>query len=260
LILHPWVVALCGGIVVLALFPARGRSATAREGRLIIHFVSLACFASAGWSLSRAGQTAAGILVLAAGFAWIGFIWIATVRMRLARATRADRREEEQEIAAEVGMSAAGVVGDSLEPQGRALLSRLQEMGRIKIGGISTPRDRIIHADCSGGVAEVVRIMRSSGFLRIPLTDGSLDRVVGITHAKDVAPLVLEGRSIPGLKQLMRRPLFVSLDWSVALLVELFRSQRSHMAIVVDEYGRTEGIVTRDDVFRHLSGGPGWEA
>ncbi len=67
--------------------------------------------------------------------------------------------------------------------------------------------------------------------------------------------LAVEGGQRPPLKTLMRRPLFVSRDRTMATLLELFRSQRGHLAIVVDEYNRTLGLVSRDDVFRHLTGG-----
>jgi CBS domain containing-hemolysin-like protein len=87
------------------------------------------------------------------------------------------------------------------------------------------------------------------------MVDGSLDRIVGVVHAKDVVPLAVAGRPSPPLKTLMRRPLFVSTDQTAADVLEMFRSQRGHLAIVVDAFNRTLGVVSRDDLFRHLTGG-----
>jgi magnesium and cobalt transporter len=97
--------------------------------------------------------------------------------------------------------------------------------------------------------------MRETGHLRIPMVDGSIDRIVGVVHAKDVVPLAIEGGPIRPLKTVMRRPLFVSKETTTAVLLELFRAQRGHLAILVDAYNRTYGLVTREDVFLHLSGG-----
>ena len=87
------------------------------------------------------------------------------------------------------------------------------------------------------------------------MVDGTLDRIVGVVHAKDIIPLAVAGRQNPPLKTLMRRPLFVSHDQTTANVLELFRSQRGHLAIVVDAYNRTLGLVSRNDLFRHLTGG-----
>ncbi len=234
---------------------ARGRGSGTKRLRFLIHFLSLVGFAWAGWTLARGGARWAGLAVLGLGAAWIGFFWLVAIRRRLAAMSGSRHRQEREDVESEVGMNVLPRPEEALEPQNRALLKRLLAMGETRVGAIATPREEIVYADCAGGVAEVLRTMRASGHLRIPMADGSIDRIVGVVHAKDLAPLSLGGRPSPALRSLMRRPLFVSRDRTVAGLLEIFRSQRSHLAVVVDEYNRTLGVVTRDDLFHHLLGG-----
>lgn len=89
------------------------------------------------------------------------------------------------------------------------------------------------------------------------MTDGSLDRVVGVIHAKDIVPIDMSQPGTHALRGLMRRCLFIYRETSASNLLEVFRAQHAHLAVVVDDYGRTLGLVTRTDLFRHLMGRTG---
>ncbi len=256
--------ALLGGVLLAVPGQGIGR----KRLRVMVHLLSIIGFAAVGSDLARRGDVWAGVGILAAGFLWTGGFWIASIRRRLRRGMRpqghsaADGPAGRALPAERLARSAAGdpsaedlAPTEDLDPQEREILRRLLAMGELRVSEIATPRERIVHADCSGGTAEVLDQMQRSRHPRIPVVDGSVDRIVGILHAKDLAPFVLEEKRSPALKGLMRRPLFVSHDRTVASLLELFRSQRSHMAVVVDAYSRTVGLITRSDLFRHLSGG-----
>ena len=247
-------VALGVVTAVLPLVLAGAGGGGAKQARILLHLVSLQSFGVGGWLLARGGGAWLGAAALLLGFAWTGAFWIASVRRCLTEAPEIDDLASpgvKQDIAPAIVDGA----DSELEPQGRAILRRLLAMREQRIGAIATPREAIVFADCAGGVSEAVDRIRKTRHLRIPMVDGSLDRIVGIVHAKDIIPLAAAGRPNPPLKKLMRRPLFVSRDQTAADVLELFRSQRRHLAIVVDTYNRTLGLVSRDDLFRHLTEG-----
>jgi CBS domain containing-hemolysin-like protein len=256
-----------------ALFLFPGQGVAWKRLRVLVHLLSIAGFAAAGSLYAVRGEIWSGLGFLAVAFVWTGAFWLASIARRLRHGPHApvhrregggeaaehgeDRRgggERESDSAAETGRQ------EDLDQQEREILRRLLTMGEIRVSEIATPREKIVYADCSGGTSEVLGKMHGTRHPRIPMVDGSLDRIVGILHAKDLVPFILEGRKNPALKGMMRRPLFVPEDRTVANLLELFRSQRSHMAVVVDTYSRTVGLITRADLFRHLSGGGGGHA
>ena len=238
-------------VLALGLLLLPGESRRMRTVRGLVHVASLLGFGLAGWSLGRGSHGSLAIPVLLSGFVLTGILWIVSIRRRFAGGPAEGQGISDDPGAEErPGIDAAGDLG----PQGRAILDRLVEMKRKPIASLGTPRERIVHAERDGGIEAALSLMRRRRFLRIPMVDGSLDRIVGVLHAKDVVPGWLDGTRDRPLKMILRRPLFVSSDRTIASLIELFRSQRGHLAIVVDEYNRTLALVSRDDVFRYLSG------
>jgi len=248
-------VALCLiSALMAALLLVRGLSPFAKRLRVALHFLSMVGFCCAGWLLARAGHEWGGLGVVAFAFVWTGLFWVLSIRWRLVR--RPPRARLATAVRTDPAPKEGGDAGrETLEPENEAVLARLLGMARVKVSDIATPREEIVFADCATGAAGALDRMRESGHLRIPMVDGSLDRVVGIVHAKDIVSHAVGRKPSPPLKSLMRRPLFVTSDRPVSGLLETFRSQRSHLAIVVDVYGRTLGVVTRGDLFRHLTGG-----
>ena len=246
--------ALGAALLAVPLLFLTGRGQVVRSLRILIHLVSFQAFGVAGWLVARDRLTWLGLLLVLFGFTWTGIFWIVSIRRRIVK-NPVWAGEVGQRSGRQAPRNQADDEGGELEPRGRVILDRLIAMKELRVGHVATARERIVSADCSGGIGEVIERMRSSRYLRIPMTDGSLDRIIGVVHAKDVVPLALPQRRDRPLKTLMRRPLFISRDQTMSHLLELFRSQRGHLAIVVDEYNRTLGLVSRGDVFRHLSGG-----
>ncbi|MBD3161490.1 MAG: CBS domain-containing protein [Candidatus Eisenbacteria bacterium] len=248
---HSIVLFIAASLLALGLLLVPGRSRRLRAMRALVHLVSLLAFGIAGWTLAQGEYAALRIPALVFGFVLTGFFWIVSIRLRFLR-----RREEPADGILEPSAEGTGAeeTAEPLGSQGRSILSRLVEMRRQTIASLGTPREKIVYAERDGGIDAALASMRRRRFLRIPMVDGSLDRIVGVLHAKDVIPASLSGASDQPLKMILRRPLFVSSDRTIANLLELFRSQRGHLAIVVDEYNRTVGLVSRDDVFRFLSG------
>jgi CBS domain containing-hemolysin-like protein len=234
-----------------AILLVRGSDRRASYLRGGFHLTSVAGFALAGWLLVDGDANWERVAFVLFGLCWTGPFWIVALRNRRAGVGAPGPAVE----AAAAEEAAALANEETLEPQARRFLDRLLAISRLRVGEIATARDRIVYADCADGLAGALTKIRQSGYLRIPMVDGSLDRIVGVVHAKDLIPSALGGRPAAPLRSVMRRAFFISRDATAASLLELFRAQRGHLAIVVDEYSRTIGLVTRSDFFRHLSGG-----
>ena len=100
---------------------------------------------------------------------------------------------------------------------------------------------------------EVLGTIAMAGFSRLPVYEGDLDHIIGIVHLKDVARQQYLGWPIE-LRRLVRPPMFVPASLTVDRLLVLFREQGQQMAVILDEFGGTEGLVTFEDVLAELVG------
>ena len=145
------------------------------------------------------------------------------------------------------------VAGD-LSPAERQMLRNLLHFGEQTAGDICVTRGDIISVPASIRFDELVKAFAEAGHSRLPVYGESLDDVVGMIHIKDVflaSDDPSRDRAIPAL---MREPLFVPESMGVIELLARMRQQRTHLAIVVDEFGGTEGLVTIEDVVEEIVG------
>jgi putative hemolysin len=119
---------------------------------------------------------------------------------------------------------------------------------------IMTPRTDLIAVDTEAPTEEVVRLIIDRGFSRIPLYEKNADTIVGIIYAKDLFRYLAEQRMPAQLKDIARSPFFVPDSKRLDDLLTEMRKQRVHMAIVVDEYGGTAGLVTIEDLLEEIVG------
>lgn len=134
------------------------------------------------------------------------------------------------------------------------MIEAVLELGETTAGQIMTPRTSLRTLSVSSPISEVITAIVESGHSRIPVYDDNLDHIVGIVHAKDL--LGRWGQSDQGfaLRQIMRQPMFVPQAMPIEQLLSSFNRQRAHLAVVVDEYGGTAGIVTMEDVLEEIVG------
>lgn len=111
-----------------------------------------------------------------------------------------------------------------------------------------TPRKDIVWLDLDEQPGISLGKLRTSGFAAFPVCQGSLDNVVGVIQAKDLLPYCFAGGGAPDLKECMQPPLLVPENRPVLDLLAAFRETRSHMAMVLDEYGGISGVVTATDI------------
>jgi CBS domain containing-hemolysin-like protein len=162
------------------------------------------------------------------------------------------REEIEEAIDSHEGEAPA--VGD-LSPVERQMLRNLLHFGESKVADISVRRGDIIAVPSTIGFDALVAAFAEAGHSRLPVYDGSLDQVIGMVHIKDVFTVRESGDEPPaGLESLLRTPIYVPESMGVLDLLARMRSQRIHLAIVVDEFGGTEGLVTIEDVVEEIVG------
>ncbi|HMC92592.1 MAG TPA: hemolysin family protein [Allosphingosinicella sp.] len=145
-------------------------------------------------------------------------------------------------------------VGD-LSPIERQMLRNLLHFGESNVADIAVPRADIIAVPSDISFAELVRAFAEAGHSRLPVYEESLDSVVGMVHVKDVFAVQVAGAPAPeDISALLRKPLYVPESMGVLDLLARMRAERVHLAIVVDEFGGTEGLVTIEDVVEEIVG------
>lgn len=134
------------------------------------------------------------------------------------------------------------------------MLEGILKFGDTTASEVMTPRIRVTDIDCETGFDEVVRIVIESGYSRLPVYENSLDSIKGILYARDLLPYI--GKKTDGFKwqTLLREPYYVPESRMIDDLLEDFRQKKIHLAIVVDEFGGTQGIVTLEDVLEEIVG------
>ena len=145
------------------------------------------------------------------------------------------------------------VAGD-LSPPERQMLRNLLHFGDQTAGEIAVTRGDIIAVPSHISFDDLVQAFAEAGHSRLPVYGESLDEVVGMVHIKDVFIANFDASRDRSLAALMREPLFVPESMGVIELLARMRSQRIHLAIVVDEFGGTEGLVTIEDVVEEIVG------
>lgn len=160
---------------------------------------------------------------------------------------------EEIEEAIDEAEDSRPVAGD-LSPAERQMLRNLLHFGEQTAGDICVTRGDIMAVPDGISFEELVRAFADAGHSRLPVYGGSLDSVVGMVHIKDVFVATFDETRDRSLPALMREPLFVPESMGVIELLARMRAEHVHLAIVVDEFGGTEGLVTIEDVVEEIVG------
>ncbi|MGB2990396.1 MAG: hemolysin family protein [Candidatus Zixiibacteriota bacterium] len=141
-------------------------------------------------------------------------------------------------------------VFDQTEEQ---LIRRALEFTDTTVRNAMTPRTEIIALDKNTGQQKVIRAMTELGFSRIPVYEENIDHVVGIIYAKDIINL-LQNRDLIILEDILRNPYFVPDSMKISELLKNFQKKRLPMAIVLDEFGGTAGLITLEDIIEEIFG------
>jgi CBS domain containing-hemolysin-like protein len=161
-----------------------------------------------------------------------------------------EEREASEEQFRQVVAAEAEVTRDE-----RELLRGAFSLGDTAVREIMVPRVDVVGVERTTPWSEVVDRVRSSEHARFPTYDGTLDEVVGILYAKDLLPAVIAGEPPPdGWLGLVRPATFIPQSKTIDAQLRDFKASGSHIAVVVDEYGGTAGIVTIEDILEEIVG------
>ena len=125
---------------------------------------------------------------------------------------------------------------------------------QMRVRDIMLPKKQMTCISQNDSLQEVIEIVSSSGHSRFPVTGDHADEVIGILHAKDLLRFQVEQKTDFDLQDIIRLATFVPESKRLDLLLSEFRSNRNHMAIVVDEYGAVNGFVTIEDIIEQIIG------
>ncbi len=138
-------------------------------------------------------------------------------------------------------------------PEERGMLSGIVNFVNTEVEEIMRPRVDMTAVALTAPFTQVMKCIVDSGFSRIPVYDEDLDNIKGVLFVKDLLPHLNRGDEF-GWQQLMRKPYFVPEHKKINDLLEEFQSDKVHMAIVVDEYGSTLGLVSLEDIIEEIVG------
>lgn len=142
-----------------------------------------------------------------------------------------------------------------LSPVELEMLKNLLHFSDHDVDDIAVPRADIIAIEESAPFEDYIRIFSDHGHSRIPVYRESLDTIIGMVHIKDIFPIVAKGEEHPtDIKPFLRQPLFVPESMGVLDLLADMRANRTHLAIILDEYSGTEGLVTIEDIVEEIVG------
>jgi len=141
-----------------------------------------------------------------------------------------------------------------LSPTERQMLRNLLHFGDRTVGEVAVTRGDIVSVRSSVTFEELIAAFAEAEHSRLPVTGDDLDEVIGMIHIKDVFKAQKDPSRPRTVEGLLRTPLFVPESMGVLDLLARMRTQRVHLAIVVDEFGGTEGLVTIEDVVEEIVG------
>jgi magnesium and cobalt exporter, CNNM family len=153
-------------------------------------------------------------------------------------------------------LTMADVAADEaeIETEERELIHSIFEFGDTVVREVMLPRPDMVAVEADATVDEAVNTMISAGFSRVPAYDDTTDNIIGLVYLKDLVGLQTAGRGSEPVRDAAREAVYVPESKRVAELLRDMQHEKYHMAIVVDEYGGTAGLVTLEDLLEEIVG------
>lgn len=144
----------------------------------------------------------------------------------------------------------------SIRSDEREIIENVIEFGTTSVREIMTSRVNIVAVSTENTLDEVLSMIREKGLSRMPLYENDLDTILGVIYSKDVLPYINSDieRTTINWRTIARKALFIPATKKLDDLLRDFQQEKTHIAIVVDEYGGTEGLITLDDILEEIVG------
>lgn len=144
--------------------------------------------------------------------------------------------------------------GENLEEEEREMIHSIFGLGETTVKEIMIPRIDIVSVEINSTISQVIEIIMENGFSRMPVYEEKIDNVKGVIYSKDLLSLVGKKQSEVKISDIVRPATFVPESKMIDDLLREFQKDKVHIAIVVDEYGGTSGLVTLEDVIEEIVG------
>ena len=141
-----------------------------------------------------------------------------------------------------------------LDPQSGEMIESILEFRETVVREIMIPRTEMVVIPSDAGIADIIGLVIRHGHTRMPVYQGSVDNIVGILNVKDLLKFWSREVTEPDIISLLRKPYYIPETQNVHHLLYDLRQKKYHMAIVIDEYGGTSGLVTLEDLLEEIVG------
>jgi CBS domain containing-hemolysin-like protein len=152
------------------------------------------------------------------------------------------------------GVIDQGLAEKALEKDEMELVQGALKFDDTVIRSVMTPRTKMFTLNAKTILFEALPLINQNGYSRIPIYGTSKDDIVGFLHVRDVLKELEKDNKMKRLEQISRKPVFVSQEKLVSALLKEMKGRKTHMAIVVDEHGGVEGLVTLEDLIEEIVG------
>ena len=136
----------------------------------------------------------------------------------------------------------------------RTMMEQVMELKEKTAVSVMTPRPDIVAIPADADFFDAVKTAKETGHSRIPVFEHGIDNIVGVLYVKDLLTYIGEGNEKPSVRKIMRKAYFVPESKHLSALLNEMRQGRTHLAIVVDEYGGTSGLLTVEDILEEIVG------
>ena len=181
--------------------------------------------------------------------------WVANGFVRLVRADLpngfAEGEVSEEELLAFAEEAAAS---DAINEDERHLIEQVIEFGDTVAHEVMIPRPDIVAVNKETSIEDAVDLVIGKGFSRLPVFQENIDDIVGIVYSKELMRALRDGDKSQPVNHILRHPIFVPESKNISQLLREMQTEKSHIAIVIDEYGGTAGLVTLEDLIEEVVG------
>ncbi len=208
------------------------------------------------WSLANPDRSATATAPVARLVSSIGPLrWFANGVVNLF-GFDAGTEDPDGDIAEEelLALAEEAAASEAIDEDERRLIEQIIEFGDTLASQVMVPRTDTVAVPDDFRVEDAIEVVILNGFSRVPVFSGGIDEIVGVVHAKDLMRADRDGRGDDPVTEWMRKPHFVPETKRIAELLREMQAETFHLAIVVDEYGGTAGLVTLEDLIEEVVG------